>query len=243
MLTEMTINGLDIKIYNARLQNYSVSGTTVTNTTSSVGDLLKMPTLFSRTLGTRTLTVTLTFKPSRLGSDSRGTSVINKLTVAADNIAKFEAEIVGKVVEITLPDGFIYTSLVTTLPPATFDSSGEHDVTYTFTAIRHKSEETFKISANGNITSKATTAVPFNLKVVVPSAYDEITVCGIKVFNLSANDEIVINGVDGIITCNGINKFLETNFIEFPVLQPGRNVIECTAEDAEITVVYTPVYV
>ena len=232
MLTEMTINGLDIKTYNARLQNYSVCGTTVTNTTSSVSDLLKIPILFSRTLGTRTLTITLTFKPSRLGSDSRETSVMDKLTVAADNIARFEADIVGKVVEITLPDGFTYTSLVTTLPPATFDSSGEHDVTYTFMAIRHKSEETLKINANGNITSKATTAVPFKLTIVIPSAYDEITVCGIKIFNISANDEIVIDGVDGIITCNGINKFLETDFIEFPVLQPGGNAIECTAEDA-----------
>lgn len=243
MLTEMTINGLDIKTYNARLQNYSVSGTTVTNTTSSVGDLLKMPILFSRALGTRTITITLTFKPSRLGSDSRGTTVMDKLTVAADNIARFEADIVGKVVEITLPDGFMYTSLVTTLPPATFDSSGEHDVTYTFMAIRHKAEETRKLSAYGVVISKATTAVPFKITIVIPSEYDEFTVCGIKVFNLSANDEIVIDGVNGIITCNGINKFLETDFIEFPVLQPGRNVIECTAEDAEITVVYTPVYV
>ncbi len=243
MIIEMTINGIDIQTYNARLQNYSVSGTAVTNNTSSVGDLLKMPSLFSKTLGTRTLTVTLTFKPSRVNVDSKGTSIIQRLTLAAENISRFEADIVGKVVEITLPDGFIYTALVTALPPATFDGSGEHDVTYTFMAIRHKSKVKKKIISGDKVICEATTDIPFKLAFAVPSGCTEITVCGITISNLSDYDVIIIDGINGLITCNGANKFLDTDFIDFPVLCPGENTIECSVADVEIIVAYTPVYV
>lgn len=60
-MAEMTINGIDISLYNARLQDFSVGGTTVNNTTSAVGAFLKMPSLFTTTLGTRQLIITLTF--------------------------------------------------------------------------------------------------------------------------------------------------------------------------------------
>ena len=59
MLNEMTINGVDISAYNARLQSYSVSGTTVTNNLSASRSFLTAPTLFSAVPGTRTLSLTL----------------------------------------------------------------------------------------------------------------------------------------------------------------------------------------
>lgn len=46
MLNEMTINGVDISAYNARLQSYSVSGTTVTNNLSASRSFLTAPTCF-----------------------------------------------------------------------------------------------------------------------------------------------------------------------------------------------------
>lgn len=243
MFAEMLINGVDINVYNARLQTYSVSGTTVTNNQSTVNTLLRMPSLFSATLGTRTLTITLTFKPSRHGSDSRGMSVAEKLATAAENITRFEAEIVGKTVEITLPDGYIYTALVTTLPAATFDSSGEHDVTYTFSAIRHSSEDVKAVEPNGKVFCKSTTKTPVKFVVNIPTAADSLTVFGITVNNVTANAEIIIDGIDGIVTMNGANKLLDTDLVDFPYLNPGYNVISCSDTSASIKVIYTPVYV
>lgn len=243
MFAEMLINGVDINVYNARLQTYSVSGTTVANNLSTVNTLLRMPSLFSTTLGTRTLTITLTFKPSRHGSDSRETSVAEKLATAAENITRFEAEIVGKTVEITLPDGHIYTALVTALPAATFDSSGEHDVTYTFSAIRHSSEDVKEVEPNGKVFCKSTTKTPVKFVVSVPTAADSLTVYGITVNNVTANSEIIIDGIDGIVTMNGANKLLDTDLVDFPYLNPGYNVISCSDTSASIKVIYTPVYV
>lgn len=243
MFSEMLINGVDINVYNARLQTYSVSGTTVANNLSTVNTLLRMPSLFSTTLGTRTLTITLTFKPSRHGSDSRGMSVAEKLATAAENITRFEAEIVGKTVEITLPDGYIYTALATALPAATFDSSGEHDVTYTFSAIRHFSEDVQAVEPNGKVFCKSTTKTPVKFVVSVTTEAESITVFGITVNNVTANAEIIIDGIDGIVTMNGANKLLDTDLVDFPYLNPGYNVISCSDISASIKVIYTPVYV
>lgn len=243
MLTEMTINGVDIQMYNARLQNYSVSGTAVSNNLSSVNTLLKMPFLFSTTLGIRTLTITLTFRPCQHGSDSRRMSVMEKLATAAENITRFEAEIVGKIVEITLPDGFIYTALATTLPAASFDSSGEHDVTYTFSAIRHTAKETVFVTSGGKVNCKSTTKTPVKLIANISSAMNEVEIYGIKVKNVTANSEIIIDGIDGTVTMNGANKLLDTDLVDFPFLVPGYNVISCSDNTAVIKVVYTPVYV
>ena len=137
MLNEMTINGVDISAYNARLQSYSVSGTTVTNNLSASRSFLTAPTLFSAVPGTRTLSLTLTFYPHYFGDNAKGLTVSDRLAIATENITAFEGLLVGKVVEISLPDGFIYTAIVNSIAAATFDSSGEHDVTYTFNAVRH----------------------------------------------------------------------------------------------------------
>ena len=100
MLNEMTINGVDVSAYNARLQSYSVSGTTVTNNLSASRSILTAPTLFSAVPGTRTLSLTLTFYPHYLGDNAKGLTVSDRLAIATENITAFEGLLVGKAVEI-----------------------------------------------------------------------------------------------------------------------------------------------
>lgn len=242
-MTEMTVNNIDIANYSARLLSYSVSGTTLTNNVSANNDLVKMPALYSTEYGTRTLTVTLTFFPRLDGCSSKNTDIIDRYTVATDNIAKFEAEIIGKTVEIALPDGYIYTSIVTSISAATFDSSGEHDVTYTFNAIRHKPTVTADVAPNGKIYCKSTTPCKYKLVVTLPEQSSLITVCGIAVINIAANTPLVIDGELCLITLGGVNKYLDSTLFEFPILYPGENIITCSNSQAKIQVVYTPVFV
>ena len=112
-MTEMSVNNIDISNYSARLLSYAVSGTTLTNNVSANTNLVKMPALYSTEYGTRTLTVTLTFFPCLDGCSAKGTEITDRYAAATDNIARFEAELIGKTVEIALPDGYIYTSIVT----------------------------------------------------------------------------------------------------------------------------------
>lgn len=242
-MTEMTVNNIDIANYSARLLSYSVSGTTLANNVSANNNLVKMPALYSTEYGTRTLTVTLTFFPRLDGCSSKNTDIIDRYTVATDNIAKFEAEIIGKTVEIALPDGYIYTSIVTSISAATFDSSGEHDVTYIFMAVRHKPTITATVAPNGKIYCQSTTPCKFKLKVTLPEQSSLLSIMGIVVINISANTPLVLDGELGLITLGGVNKFLDSTLIDFPLLYPGTNTISCNNSQADIQVIYTPVYV
>lgn len=242
-MTEMTVNNIDIANYSARLLSYSVSGTTLANNVSANNNLVKMPALYSTEYGTRTLTVTLTFFPRLDGCSSKNTDIIDRYTVATDNIAKFEAEIIGKTVEIALPDGYIYTSIVTSISAATFDSSGEHDVTYIFMAVRHKPTITATVAPNGKIYCQSTTPCKFKLKVTLPEQSSMLSIMGIVVINISANTPLVLDGELGLITLGGVNKFLDSTLFDFPLLYPGTNTISSNNSQADIQVIYTPVYV
>ena len=231
MLNEMTINGVDVSAYNARLQSYSVSGTTVTNNLSASRSILTAPTLFSAVPGTRTLSLTLTFYPHYFGDNAKGLTVSDRLAIATENITAFEGLLVGKVVEISLPDGFIYTAIVNSIAAATFDSSGEHDVTYTFNAVRHAKPISEIIKANSYMICKSNTATLPIITAVYANTKSEVILQG------------VIDSVSGKITANGKNKFGDSDLIDFPVLQPGKNQITSSASDVSITVSYTPIYI
>lgn len=241
-MAEMTINGVDIAMFNARIQNYTVSGTAVTNNTSAANEFVALPDLYYSTFGPRTLTITLTFFPKRVGEDSRRTSIPERLHRATENIIRFESQIVGKVVEFRLPDGYYYTAFAQSLPAASFDSTGEHDVTYTFLAIRHLKQKTQNVSPGGKVKCLSNTATRFIITATFSQAHENVTLCGVIVNDISSGDVLVIDSVNGLITCNGDNKFLDTDFFDFPVLSPGDNIISCTAEDAQLQVAYTPVF-
>lgn len=246
-MAEMTLNGIDISVYNARLLNFTVSGTTVTNNTLAASNVFKMPLLLSTVPGTRTLTVMLTFFPYRIGDNSRNTTIPDRLATAAENITRFEGLIVGKTVEITLPDGYMYTAIVQTISAATFDGSGEHDVTYTFTAIRHKATVTQKVVSGGfimcdsNITTPCIITATFN--TIRDIQHSRVHLQGVLITKMVVGSTIVMDGVNCLLTCNGNNKFVDSNLINFPTLQPGKNIITSDPDDADITVTYTPLYV
>lgn len=242
-MTEMTVNNIDIANYSARLLSYSVSGTTLTNNVSANNDLVKMPALYSTEYGTRTLTVTLTFFPRLDGCSAKCTEITDRYSAATDNISRFEADIIGKKVEVSLPDGYMYSSIVTSVSAAAFDGSGEHDVTYTFMAVRHKPTITATVAPNGKIYCQSTTPCKFKLKVTLPEESSLLSIMGIVVINISANTPLVLDGELGLITLGGVNKFLDSTLIDFPLLYPGANTISCNNSQADIQVIYTPVYV
>jgi len=246
MLNEMTINGVDISAYNARLQSYSVSGTTVTNNLSASRSILTAPLLFSSVPGTRTLTLTLTFYPHYLGDYAKGLTVSDRLAIATENITVFEGLLVGKVVEIALPDGFIYTAIVNSIAAATFDSSGEHDVTYTFNTVRHKAVITQSVKPNGYIICESNTPT---LPVVtakynsIANTRNKVKLADVTIKSVTSGMTVVIDSVAGLITADGKNKFNDSDLIDFPVLNPGKNIVSSTESDVEISVSYTPIYI
>lgn len=243
MIDEMTVNNRSIKEYNARLLNYSVGGTERSYSQSPAGAILRLPTFYHANLSPRRLSVTLTFFPKTYESEkNRNRSISERLMRSTDNIVRFESDISNEVLEIGLPDGYIYKAFLQSCGTPSFDATGEQDVEYIFYAIRTKPTVTRTINAGENIYCESNTTTPFNLSFVVPITHSSLTICGVFISNLKANTEIIIDSELALVTANGENKFSDTYLVDFPHLVPGNNPITCSIAGLQITVVYTPIY-
>lgn len=61
--------------------------------------------------------------------------------------------------------------------------------------------------------------------------------------NLTADKKIIINGEDGTVLENGINKFGDTDLWEWPRLKAGSNSITVSKNSCDITIKYKPRYI
>lgn len=242
MIPEMTINGVNIKRFNARLLSYSVGGTTLSHSTSAAGTVLRMNRVYHTVLAPRSLSITLTFFPVSSDSNSRDTTIPERLACSTQNMVRFESELIGQIVEIGLPDGYFYTASLTAIQAPTFDATGEQDVMYTFSAIRHGLQRKESVTAGNKLICRSNTKTPCRISFTLGSAQNSVTVCGVTINIVAANTEIVIDSENGLITAGGINKFSDTAFVDFPYLSPGENTINCSVSGVPLTIVYTPIF-
>lgn len=68
--------------------------------------------------------------------------------------------------------------------------------------------------------------------------YDDITI-----YNLTANQPVIIDCENKEITENGVNKFLDTDIIDFPKYKCGINSINVSSSDVTIQLTYNPTYI
>lgn len=243
MMTEMLIDNQDIKAFGARLLSFSVGGSTVTQNMSA-DNICNVPAVFSTSVGTRTLTVTLVFQPSRAGDNSKNVPLLQRYANSTDNVTRFEAYLMFHgTVEILLPDGYLYSSVCTSLGAGALDGTGEQEVAYNFTAVRHKPLQIISLTGlSTTVLCEATTAVYCRVSLTADKDYNSITIFGITVNNISANDVIVIDGIDKSVTKNGVNIFNDTDLIEFPTLKQGKNTITVSSDTVKGYIEYYPIY-
>lgn len=104
-----------------------------------------------------------------------------------------------------------------------------------------------KIS-NKEIHNKGTTKTPAIIEIVPSVDIIDLTINGlandpITIKNLHANKKIIIDGKEGTVTEEGINKFKDTDFWEFPFLMPGTNAITLSKNSCNVTIKYEPRYI
>ncbi|MBU9735804.1 hypothetical protein [Diplocloster agilis] len=87
----------------------------------------------------------------------------------------------------------------------------------------------------GNIPS----GVRYILKPPINISFFKIN--GIKVTNLHAGKNFIIDGISGKITENGNNRFAATDIIDFPKILPGKNEINMSY-NIPVTVEYYPLF-
>lgn len=229
----MTINNIDLKSYHARLVDSNAGGTAVQNT-YFLGRKSSRPVITDQTIGERSLEVTIEVE----GETRRNlTSNISDLTNALNN----------GLVDLYLPDGYYYFSVLKSVDDPDYYLPIRADVTYSFDAIRHGPFNQEEITVMG-LESSSTIKITGNLETeviytITPTVkMEQITVAGITIKNITADKVIVIDGINKRITEDGVNKFADCDLVSFPRLFPGVNTVAFAAEGCAISVGYYPIF-
>lgn len=61
--------------------------------------------------------------------------------------------------------------------------------------------------------------------------------------NLTGGKKLIIDGEEGTVTVDGINKFNDTDMWEFPRLKPGANTITVSRNNVDINIKYKPRFI
>lgn len=104
-----------------------------------------------------------------------------------------------------------------------------------------------------NKTNCKTINNPGNLKTpviveIIPSIdiidlkIDGLNEDAIIIKNLKQNKKIILDGKEGTITQEGINKFDDTDLWEFPFLVPGENIIKLSKDSCDVVIKFEPRY-
>lgn len=102
-------------------------------------------------------------------------------------------------------------------------------VTISFNVSRRMPLNMITLLSSGTFYNQGNTESGLCIKVTSKSTISNFTICGITIKTLTANRPFTIDGINGRVTENGLNKFSNTNLIDFPKAVPGKNEINMSA--------------
>ncbi|SCJ58268.1 phage distal tail protein [Neobittarella massiliensis] len=189
---------------------------------------------------------------SRIGSTRYGgkTLTVTARVEAADlhdaikQVSSLTAALTGEN-ELLLPDGFYYRSILLSVDGTERITEDIFEVVYTFDSIQHDEMAEIILDGAGEHIIQAGGNLPAGCSYTFTPQQDmeSVTVGGRTVLKLTAGEEVVIDGIQKMVTAAGNNKFADVgeDFTSFPVLTPGENKIAVSA-DIPVTVRYYPTY-
>ncbi|MCI9274201.1 MAG: hypothetical protein HFE39_09675 [Clostridiales bacterium] len=112
--------------------------------------------------------------------------------------------------------------------------------TLTFAAIRRYPLVSVSLSGSGEVYNPGTCPSGMRLDVTPFAAFEAFIINGVTCKSLAAGKTFTIDGLEGQVICEGINRFADTDLSEFPKITPGRNSIEMSFP-AEVKVSFYPI--
>lgn len=221
------INGEDVMDHGAEaLREYSIGGTPIENTVF-MGRNRSSYTLIASVYGRKEISFTLVYS----GATQRE-AYLAKSTV--------EAMMWGKP-EIYMPNEFYYTATLESIDDSIFEGDEGNQVLlpvkYTFSGIQHDPLVTV---TGGTFTNPGT--LPFadcRVSCTVTTAADSYLLAGVTFADVTAGEQLVVDGILKRILRNGAPAPGNVTFINFPVVVPGENTFTVTDP---VTVEYYPCY-
>lgn len=148
-------------------------------------------------------------------------------------------------VDLTIvEDGFSYRAICTDLGReiriGAVDTEGQIKAEYTFSGIRHDPLVSLEVAAGDKVYCLSTMPYTDCRLTATVSSGTSFNLGGATFTDVAANDVLVFDGINKLVTVNGVNHALKTSFTQFPCLVPGENTI--TATGGNVLVEYEPAY-
>ncbi|CEQ08615.1 tail component family protein [[Clostridium] sordellii] len=230
----MLINNIDIGKYNARVLDVDIQNSSINNLKDFKCKNKLLPLFLNSKVELNLITVTLL-----INSLDRKQYYLDKSNLLSNMIKPFEVYFKDRNLKFKCilngnSDQASLRQIRGRLQLSFIGYNMEDEIVETLNRVKSKT-----ISVKGN------TKVPCIVEInpIIDMIY--LTINGLSedpliVKNLKGDKTIIINGIEGTVTQDGINKFDDTDMWEFPFLVPGQNNITVNKDTCNITIKYNP---
>lgn len=117
------------------------------------------------------------------------------------------------------------------------------EVELLFQAIKRQPLVTIQLEG-GQGSFKNPGNVPSGVLIAIHPKEDleRIQVNGVTINNLTQGETFVIDGLEGKVQCEGLNRFLDTDLVDFPKAAPGVNKVVSSTDKVDITLQFYPTF-
>lgn len=158
------------------------------------------------------------------------------------NTSRLIAEFLKCVVKVGAGN-FEYDSVLSSYDVVETGIDEYEELTVSLDSVKRLPLESKKVTNGVPFTNIGTVESGMRIKVSSASSLQNVKVAGITIKNLEPNEEFIIDGIEGKVTSNGVNKYAETDMIEFPKVKPGENVVSISGGSVNVTVEFYPVFI
>lgn len=144
---------------------------------------------------------------------------------------------------------YYYRGFTSDTPVSQYIMRGNETLEVTMLVIAEKTEiiESVNRASSKTINVQGNLETPAIVEITPSVDIIDITITGladdfITIKNLKQGQKVIINGEDCTVLQNGVNKFGDTDFWEFPKLVPGANTITFSKNSCDINIKYKPRY-
>jgi hypothetical protein len=219
------INGTDVTDFGAIVQSYKVGGTPVSHDFYQARNRAAITSL-GYTLGVKQITLVLF-----LAAPTQRELATQK--------SALDAALLTDPLELHLPDGFYYKALLQSAGDLAMQGIEANKViascTYALQGLRHDEMQT--VDGPDVLAEGTYPQMPCILRCTASRDYDELQLGPVTFSDIEDGDELVADGIAGLLTINGEPAGIRATFTRLPRLVPGPQTVSCPEP---VTVSYCP---
>lgn len=233
----MLINNIDISKYNARVLDVNIQNSSISNLSDLDIKNKLLPLFLQSKVALNNITVTLLInsldkRQYYLDKSNLLSNMLDSFDIYfKDRNLKFKCVLVNQADQASLRQ-----------------IRGRFQLTFIGYNLENEVIETINRVTSKTVDAFGNYKVPIIMEITSVIDIIDLKITGLSedpliVKNLKGTKTIIIDGINGTVTQDGINKFNDTDMWEFPFLVPGKNNILLSKDTCNITIKYNPRYI